>query len=406
MICSSIAYVVQYTPMEKQHVVIIGGGFGGIRTALNLANKSICKVTLISDNPHFEYYPGLHKMLGIGGKAVVSIPLSDIFKDTGVAVIIERVTSIDAAQRQVTLVSGTVIYGDSLVLAFGSQTEYFNIEGLDDMAYGFKSVAEAQTLRSHIESMFEKHAHAEKAESVVGLHMVIVGGGPNGVDLAGELSVLSSKLAHLHGIDTSLITIDLIEGGSRVLGMLPEKVSHHVERRLRSMGVTLLLNRELQKQGSWTVTLKDMTLGAKTLVWTAGVRANDLVKNISGAILGKRNRVAVDEYLQLKGIPDVYAIGDIADTPYSGLAQTAIYDGAYVAGVIGCKVSGKTPAAYVPVPNAFNIGCGPYWSVMMVGKVVMYGFVPYIIRTLIDIKFFSSILPVKRVWNLYTKKAS
>lgn len=392
--------------MEKHHAVIVGGGFGGIRTALDLVKRMGCDVTLISDNPNFEYYPGLHKMLGVGGKAVVSIPLADIFAGTGVSVIIERVTSIDASLRQVVLASGTVTRGDSLVLAFGSQTEYFNIEGLDDMAYGFKSVAEAQTLRSHIESMFEKHAHAEKAESVVGLHMVIVGGGPNGVDLAGELSALSSQLARQYSIESSLVTIDLIEGGSRVLGMLPEKVSHHVEKRLRSMGVTLLLNRELQKQGSWTVTLKDMTLGAKTLIWTAGVRANDLVKSITGATLGKRNRVAVDEYLQLKGIPGVYAIGDIADTQYAGLAQTAIHDGAYVADVIDRKVAGKAPAAYVPAPNAFNIGCGPYWSVMMVGKVVMYGIVPYIIRTLIDIKFFLSILPAKKVWNLYTQKAS
>lgn len=389
--------------MSQQKVVIIGGGFGGVRTALDLARNSNVLITLISNSPNFEYYPGLHKLLGISDHAVATVPLETIFKDQGVTLVIDTVMAIEPKLKTVTTSKGTIA-GDYLVLGFGSQTEYFNIEGLQEMAFGFKSVAEAIALRSHVESMFEKHGKAEKAESVVGLHMVIVGGGPNGVDLAGELAVLGKSLARKYGVVESLITIDLIEGGARVLGMLPESASHRVERRLRDLGVTLLLNRELQKQGSWTVTLKDMTLGAKTLIWTAGVRANDLVKNIVGAELGKRNRLVVDEYLQIKDFPNVFAIGDIADTQFSGLAQTALYDGSYVAAVITKKIQGKKFASYVPKPGAFNIGVGPRWSVMQIRSFVMYGLLPYIMRTLIDIRFFLSILPVAEVWRLYFGK--
>jgi NADH dehydrogenase len=217
---------------------------------------------------------------------------------------------------------------------------------------------------------------------------------------------LNKSLAKKYGVIESLVTVDLIEAASRVLAMLPEPVSHRVEKRLRDLGVTVLCNRDLKKQESWTIELADMTMGAKTVVWTAGIITNELVKKIEGLTLMKKNRVAVDEFLQVKGAQNIFCIGDVADTPYAGLAQTALYDGEYVAVVITNKIAGKKFHAYTPKPNAFNIGVGPMWSVMQVGSFVSYGFFPYVFRTLIDIKFFLSILPISKVWNLYHKKAS
>lgn len=389
--------------MHPQHVVIIGGGFGGIRTALDLARNPSCSVTLISNSPDFEYYPGLHKMLGTGNQAVVQVPLSVVFENTSVQVVCETVTGVDAHQKTITTDKATYA-ADFIVIAVGSQTEYFGISGLPEMAFGFKSVSEAQKLRAHVEEMFAKHAKTDKAESVVGLHMVIVGAGPNGVDLAGELAALDRMLAKKYGIIQSLLTVDLIEAASRVLAMMPEPVSARVERRLRDIGVTVLCNRDLKKQDSWTVALADMTLGAKTVIWTAGMITNELVKKIDGLVLGKKNRVAVDEYLQAKGIQNVFCIGDVADTPYSGLAQTALYDGAYVARVITSKINGRSFKSYVPKPNAFNVGVGSKWSVLVMGKFVMYGRIPYWIRTAIDVRFFLSILSAKTVYRLYFPK--
>lgn len=386
--------------MQQQKVVIIGGGFAGIRTALDLSQTGLCSVTLISQNPNFEYYPGLHKMIGIHEKVVVQVPLATIFEGKPVSLVYEKVTNVDIHGKVVTTEQGTYT-ADYVVLGMGSQTEYFGISGLPEMAFGFKSVAEAQKLRTHIEDMFAKHVKTDKAESVVGLHMVIVGAGPNGVDLAGEIAALDKSLAKKYGITESLITIDLIEAASRVLAMLPEPVSHRVEKRLRDLGVTVLCNRDLKKQESWTIDLADMTLGAKTVIWTAGIITNELVKKIEGLTLMKKNRVAVDEFLQVKGVQNTFCIGDVADTPYAGLAQTALYDGEYVASVITAKISGKKFHAYTAKPNAFNIGVGPRWSVMQIGSFVSYGFFPYVFRTLIDVKFFLSILPIKKVWKLY-----
>lgn len=386
----------------KQRVIIAGGGFAGIRAALDLAQKSSFQVTLISKGANFEYYPGLHKVVSISKRPTVEVPLATIFKGTNVALVTDTITAIDPDKKTVT--TNTASYaGDILIIAIGSQTEYFNISGLEEMAYGFKSVGEACKLRTHIEELFAKHVSTDKAETVVGLHMVIVGAGPNGVDLAGELAALGRELSQKYKINKSLLTIDLVEGSPRVLPMMSEKVSARVEQRLRLLGVNVLCNRDLRKQDSWTVMLADMTIGAKTLIWTAGITTNELVKNIPGIELGKKNRIVVDEYLQVKGHENIFVVGDAADTQYSGLAQTALHDAEYVAQVIGNKKRNKIIAPYVPQSVAYNIGVGHRWSVMVIGKFVMYGFLPYIMRTLIDIKFFLSILPVGAVWRLYRK---
>lgn len=392
-----------YSPMQEHRVVIIGGGFGGVRAAIDISKNKQCKVTLVSMNENFEYYPGLHKLVGVHEYTVSSVPLKTIFEDKAVELIYDKVTSVDTTTKTVVTEKQT-LQADSIIIAVGSQTEYFGITGLKEMAFGFKSVAEATRLRTHIETMFQKHVHTDKAESVIGLHVVVVGAGPNGVDLAGEIAVFTKYLAKKYSIVESLVTIDLIEAAPRVLAMLPEKVSTRVNKRLRDLGVNVLCNRDMQEHESWTVDLADMTIGTKTVIWTAGISTNELVKSVSGLTLGKRNRVVVDDYLQPTGIENVYCVGDVADTQYAGLAQTALIDGEFVASTINRKLKGKSLKKYIPQPNAFNIGAGPCWSVMMVGSFVSYGLFPYLFRILIDIKFFLSILPVSKVYRLYFPK--
>lgn len=386
-----------------QTAVIVGGGFGGVRAALDLAKNKNLEIVLISKNPNFEYYPGLHKLVGVSEHAVYEIPLATIFKSKkNVRVIIGEATSLDPVNKTVA-VGAETLSAQYLVIAVGSQTAYFGIPGLAEQSFGFKSVAEAKRLRSHVEQAFRNHAHSEKTEQVTGLNFVVAGAGPNGVDLAGELACFGRKLAARYKLPASLMTIDLIETGPRVLQMLPEAVSEHVERRLRELGINIFCNRDLKNEDNLAIELADMKIKSKTLIWTAGITTNEWVKKISGFAFGKKDRVVVDEYLQAKGFPGVYIIGDAADTPYSGLAQTAISDAEYAARAIAAQSRGKQPKPYIPHPNAFNIGTGPRWSVMLVGTFVMYGLVPYLVRTLIDIRFFLSILPAGEVWKLYAQ---
>ncbi len=397
---------------DQHHIVIIGGGFGGIRTILDLLDHNYQgKITLVSSSPFFSYYPAIHKIISDQKHPVCQIPLVDIIHHDRVRIIIDEVTGIDTELRQATLSDGQTISGDMLVIALGSQTEYYNIDGLAEMSFGLKTYSEANQLRNHIINLFEKHATTEKTESLIGLHMMIVGGGPSGVDLAGELAVWTKKLAKLFNVNHSLVTIDLVESHDRVLSMMPESISEHVTNHLRKLGVNVLLNRNLIKEGSWTAILDDMKIGAKTLIWTAGVRAHKLLSEISGiTVTAGRGRVIVDEYLHpvkqdgTGSYEGVYVIGDSADTLYSGLAQTALHDGEYVARSIMAVLEKHPVPVYIPKPIAYNVGVGPAWSVFVLNNIKMHGFIAYIIRVLIDIRFFLSILPFYKVWKLYSDR--
>jgi NADH dehydrogenase len=270
------------------------------------------------------------------------------------------------------------------------------------MAFPYQDVDQAKKLRSHIDVLFDKHCASEKitAECVVGLHFVVVGAGPNGVDLAGELATLTKDLCRKKNFPESAVTIDIIEGASGVLPMMPKTVQDIATKRLRKLGVNVLCNRQLQKQGNWTITLADMTLGAKTLIWTAGTTGNELVTKIPNIVLQKKNKVTVNGNLEIDQYTDCFVAGDIADTQFSGLAQTAIHNGNYIAQVIHNRLRGKETTAYVPKPVAYNIGVGHGWSITKVGNVVISGKLSSMLRKIIDLKYFVSILPFSKVWLL------
>lgn len=392
--------------MTSKKVTIIGGGFAGIQTALDLLKKhkeTELEITLISDRPNFEYYPALHGYLSINGPVPYHmLPLADIVGKRPVTLIIQKVVACDLAMKTVTLESGEVLQSDYIVLAVGSQSTFFGIEGLAAMAFPFQNTTHAKRLREHINNLFVKHCANTKdiADCVVGLHFVVVGAGPNGVDLAGELATYTKHLCKQYGLAESFVTVDLIEGATAVLGMMPKKVQDVATRRLRELGVNILCNRQLMKQGSWTVALADMTLGAKTLIWTAGTTGNELVTNIPNIVLQKKNRITVNKNLEIDQYPNCFVAGDIADTPFAGLAQTAIHDGNYIAQVITNRLNGKPSQDYKPKPVAYNIGVGHGWSITKVGNVVISGRLSSMLRKIIDLKYFISILPLSKVWML------
>jgi NADH dehydrogenase len=390
---------------EQKKVVIIGGGFGGIQTALDLSQKtksSELEIVLISNKDYFEYYPGLHSYLSVAGALpFVKTSLSDIFKSGRVSVMCDTVTSCDFNTKNIILSSGETISADYIVVAVGSESTFFNIEGLPTMSFPFQNTQDAERLRTHVETLFSKHCTAKDiADCVVGLHFVVVGAGPNGVDLAGELADFTKYLCKKYSLNESLVTIDLIEGAGAVLPMMGKDVQGIVRARLRNLGVNILCNRQLLKQGSWTVALADMTLGAKTLIWTAGTTTGELVTKIPNIVLQKKNRITVNDHLEADGHPDCFVIGDAGDTKFSGLAQTAIDNGKYLSNLISRRINNKPYKPYTPKPVAYNIGVGQSWSITAIGSIIISGKLSSWLRRLIDLKYFLSILPLVPVLKL------
>lgn len=394
--------------MNNNHdkkIIIVGGGFGGVRCALDLSRKKIAgvKITLISDKPYFEYTPALYRVVTGRSPLAACVPLGEIFKGKDVEVLQDSITQVDLRQKVLAGASGSRYSFDYLVLALGSETAYFDIPGLKELSFGLKSINEALRLRRHLHEMFEACGRAEdKEQKVCSLHFVIVGGGATGVELAGELAAYSRKLAQRHKIEPSLVTIDLIEAGPRLAAQLPQDVSEKVTERLRHLEVNIYLNRAVVKENLEQVYLKDMELKTKTVIWAAGVRPNVLYSRIEGLELDKRGRVVVDDYLRVKGFDKVFVIGDAAATQYSGLAQTALNDGRYVAEAIFRSFQGaKRLSPYRPRKPIYAVPVGPNWAAVLAGKIRFYGRLGWWMRRLADLRFFLSILPVFKAWAVF-----
>lgn len=387
--------------VKKKNVVIIGGGFAGIETARVLARNlpETHEITLISNKSYFEYYPALYRIVTGASPIEACVPLKDMLPKR-VSIKVDTVTSLDLDQHMV--VTERAIYRyDYLVVALGSVSTYFALPGIESLSLGFRSTNEALKLRAHLEELFRRHEQPPQNELVSHFHIIIAGGGPSGVEVAGDLSAYLHTLASTYGADPSFITIDLIEAGPRVLPTFPPDVSERVLAKLRTLGVNIFLNRRLMSEDVDSVYFKDMSVQSKTVIWTAGTTVNPLITETERLTLDNRKRVTVDEYLRAVGFDDVFVVGDAASTPFSGLAQTAIYDGVYVGNTITKLISQKEPKKYQPKQTGYSLPVGDNWGVFVMKKFRLYGRIAYELRHLIDFSYFFMRLPIKKLLALY-----
>jgi len=391
---------------ETIRITIVGAGFAGITAAQRLAElHPDVAIRIINPRPFFQYYPAMYRVVTGSSPLAATIPLMEIFsRHPSVEIINDTITNIDPAQKSVTGSEGVTYTSDYLLLAVGSQNTYFNIEGVAELSFNFKSIHEAMRLRARVKQMFAECSHMEHEEKLLALHFVIVGGGPSGVELAGEMATYTRRLARKYGVPGSYITIDLVEAAPRILPALDPKVSEKATHHLRSIGVNVYANRMVVKSESWTVIMKDMKVGARTLIWTAGVKAHELYSSIEEFSYDGKGRVVVDEYMQAKDFNNIYIAGDNASTQYSGLAQTAIYDGEYIADTISDSIQQKSAKQYKPKPVSFDIPVGPGWGILIHRGWHIYGWVAWIVRHVIDLKFFISILPLGQALRYFFNK--
>ncbi len=381
-----------------KRIVVVGGGFAGIEAARKLARLvPQAQITLVSDKTYFEYYPALYKVVTGALPTEVSIPLWMMFDTTPVNVIEDRIIDFLPAENQVRGASGSEYGYDYLVVALGSQTNYFGIPGLDALSYNFRSVHEAIRLKRHLYTLFSDCA-AHPADQTKLLTVVIVGGGPSGVELAGNIGSYLRGLARARHIDPKLITIDLIEAAPRILPTLPEAASKRAAKRLARLGVNVLAGQTLMQEDLESITLKSGAMKTKTVIWTAGMKINDAFKNIPNAALNEKKRIVVDDSLALPNHQNIFVIGDGAGTPHAGLAQTAIHNARYVAETISKKIEGKKIKPYEPKRTAFVVPIGNWWAIFAWKGIRLYGIIPALLRQAIDLRYYFSLLSLNRFW--------
>ncbi len=369
------------------NITIIGGGFGGVKAALELAKHSDNTITLITDHPDFQYYPTLYSSATGHSHAESWAPLGEIFGDhDNVHVYIDTIDHIDAPSKTVRGASQAVYHYETLIIAVGVVTTYFGIPGLETYAYGIKTPDEIHKLKQRLFVDIAEKGLLDK-------NYVVVGAGPTGVELSAAIGTYIARLCKHYDVRKHSIKVRLVEAAPRVLPRSSEKVSRKVQARLERLGVTVETNKRVERENARELIVSGKPIESHTVIWTSGVSNNPLFASHPGIFtLAKNGRVVVDD--QMVAHKDIYVIGDNAATPFTGLAQTAIHDAKFVAKNIMRVHNGKKPKKYRAVLPVSAIPVGIRWAVVEWRFIRIYGVLGSMLRRAADMIGYSDVLPL------------
>ncbi len=407
------------------HVVIIGGGFGGLHAAQSLGNAPV-RVTLI-DKRNFHLFQPLLYQVATGGlsPADISSPLRSILnKHQNIKVLMGEVKDVDPHQQKIFLNKGEITY-DTLIVATGVSHHYFGNDQWAPTAPGLKTVEDALEMRRRIFMAFEaaeKETDAEKRRAW--LTFVIVGGGPTGVELAGAIAELaySTLKKDFRNIDTAEAKIVLVEGMDRVLPPYDPELSAKAEASLVKLGVKVQTKAMVTNIADKVVTIRQgeniEEIETRTVLWAAGVKASAMGKILAehtGAELDRVGRVMVESDLSIKGYPQIFAIGDLANftkpdgKPLAGVAPVATQEGKYVAQLISKRLVGETLPAFEYHDAGSLSVIGRNSAVAEIGKVKLSGFIAWLIWIFVHIYYLIEfdnklVVFIQWTWSYFTRK--
>lgn len=349
------------------HIVILGGGFGGLWATRALRSAKV-RITLVDRTNHHLFQPLLYQVAtaGLSGPDIAA-PLRHILRhQRNVTVRMDEVREIDVQQRRVILAGGTLDY-DYLLVATGSSHAYFGHDDWARHAPGMKTMDDALAIRRRILSAFEAaEREPDPARRAAWLSFVVIGAGPTGVELAGTLAEIAHHTLRdeFRVADPRTAQIHLVEAGARVLAAMPPSLSARAQRRLERMGVRVHLGAAVTSVDEAGVQVGARRIEARTLLWAAGVAASSLGAQL-GAPCDRAGRVQVEADLSLPGHPDVFVAGDLAHVEQDGRlvpgqAPAAKQMGMHVAGAIRDRLAGRAtrPFRYRDDGSLASIGRG------------------------------------------------
>jgi NADH dehydrogenase len=354
----------------RPRVLVLGGGFAGVGAARAL-KKADVDVVVVDKHDYHTFQPLLYQVAtDLLEPAEVGHPLRDLFDDQKNArVHIDSVTGIDLDRREVQFAEMKPLTYDYLVLALGAEVNFFGASGAPEHAFPMYTLADAVRLKKHV---LEKWETADKDDSVAedgGLHIVVVGGGPTGVESAGALAELynSTFAEDYPDVPKEHARITLVEASPQLFGMFKENLREYTKKELEKFGVEVLLGEIVESVEPKRVTLKSgKVLQAHTLVWGAGLQANPIAGDL-GLELQRGNRIAAEPDLSLAGHTEVFPVGDIAwitdtktDEVLPQLGSVALQAGEQAGENIARLVAGKEakPFKYHDKGTMATIGRG------------------------------------------------
>jgi NADH dehydrogenase len=372
----------------RKHVVIVGGGFGGLSAARELRTAPV-RVTLIDRSNHHLFQPLLYQVAMAGlGPAEIAVPIRSVLRhQDNVRVLLAEVTEIDVSTRRVlTRECGALEY-DYLILAPGAENSYFGHTDWMHAAPGLKDLDDAVEIRRRVLMAFE--VAERETDPIAQRHLltfVVIGGGPTGVELAGAIAelgafALSRDFRAIHSDQTRVL---LLEAGPRILPSFSPESSERARRSLEEMGIEVRTGARVTDIQPESVHLGDERIETSTVLWAAGVRASPLVAML-GVPLDRGGRVRVGADCAIAGRPEVFCIGDAAaftegqsDQSLPGVSPVAMQQGRFVARAIERSMEGRDRGTFAYVDKGSMATIGRSRAVAEIGRVRLSGFLAWL----------------------------
>jgi NADH dehydrogenase len=379
---------------ERPHVVIVGGGFGGLATARELRNAAV-QITLIDRSNHHVFQPLLYQVAAAQLTAPdISAPIRGLlWRQRNVRVWMSEVERIDPVKRRVTLETGELAY-DYLVLAAGMGHAYFGFDAWAEHAPGLKTLGEALDLRRRILRAFEMaELESDPVRRRSWTTFVVIGAGPTGVELAGALAEIAGRtLARdFRAFDPRTTRVVLIEAGPRVLPSFAEHLSQRAHEDLTALGIEVRTGTPVRDLGEDFVEIGDENISTHTILWAAGVRASPLTSQL-GVPIDRGGRVWVEDDLSVPDRPEVFVVGDlIAKTQdgkaLPGVVQLAMQSGRHVAHNIVRSTQGVTRLPFRYVDKGAMATIGRNKAIAQIGRWSFSGFFAWVLWLTVHILF-------------------
>ena len=403
-----------------QNIVILGAGFGGLKTAMQLAKRAkwLAKrgyqIILVDKNSYHTYTPTLYEVATTSKetanyldlKKVTTYSIAELIAGRNILFRQGTVKNIDVHKAQIEFDSGDPLSYSHLVCALGTKVNYFGIEGLKQRCLTLKTFTDALTIR---DTLIEK-IYSTKHDRV--LNVVICGAGSTGVELAAELQEWFAELRK-EGRKCDIQTT-LIDASPSILSKLDGDVIHKAERRLKKLGVNILTKSSVKKVARDKITLEgDVRLGYDVLIWAGGIEANSLIqtlpfkKDARGIEVDKTLKPKLlNKRTKLRG--DVYVIGDSAifkdnhdRLTVPPMARPAISEGLIAANNIISGIAGKPKMQFKAMDYPYVVPVGGKYAIVKIGPFVISGLLGWVLKGLIELGYLMSIMPPKRAFWIW-----
>ena len=406
----------------------MGGGFGGVRTALDLEKKlkkdiqrGETEIAVIDRKSYHLFASALYEVASAANvkrdsfsttlRKTVCLPYSDIFEGKAIKFVQAEISEVNLKDKFVKTQGDEQFNFDYLVIALGSQSSDFGISGVKEYAYKFKTLEDALMLNDRIESMMKDMANGKRKDAV---NILIGGAGLTGIEVASELAGSAQSIAKRCGLKGKCSSVVLFEAGPKILPMATDKERKIIMNRLTKHGIMVMENSIIEEVGNDFVKLKNgQRINGDLVIWTAGVRPNDFIGSINGLPLTNGGRVSVENTLSVKGLDKVFGLGDNIEfidpdtqKPIPAMAQIAIKEAGVVAKNIVRSVKGKSLSAYKPAYNLWVVTVGGKFALANLNGTTVSGFGGWIVRGLANLRYMLGVLPFFKALSIFWEEVT